>query len=278
MKIADWQELEKKLIWIYRGVPQGVQGTYEHPFLSAWLIEEGQVTLQGKSGQRTLEAGHWVLPPLRHDTRRFSKDARIISVSFTLCWPNGRMLFESSKTTAFLSQTYPELERAARQLLETVSAYFPEPQQNLKWHDAELSSYLAVERVFSDWIEAYVKIMQTLGQKIQQFNREDERVVQAKFLLDHFDMSRVFRVSELAREVGMSPSHLNRLFIKEYGMSLRAIYDAQRKQGVLDDLARTQLPFKEIAYLYAFHDAAAFSNWVKKHTGQAPRALREKAF
>ena len=276
MKIADWQELEKKLLWIYRGPPEGLRGTYAHPFLSAWLIEEGRVTLQQKTGPCTVKAGHWVFPPLRHDTRSFSKDARILSVSFTLCWPNGRMLFESSKPITRPSGCDAGLKQVAVQLLEAVNARLPEPHRNLKWHDADLSTYLALEQRFTDWVGVYVALMRELGQKIVQFNREDERVVEARFLKEHFDMSKVFRVSDLAREVGLCPSHLNRLFIAEYGLSLRATYDLRRKQGVLDDLTRTQLPLKEIAYSYGFHDAPAFSNWVKKQTGNSPRALREQ--
>ncbi|WFB36593.1 helix-turn-helix transcriptional regulator [Kiritimatiellota bacterium B12222] len=274
MKIADWQELEKKLVWVYRGMPKRPTGTYMHPFLSAWLIEEGEVLIREATQSVRVGKGHWVFPPLRSDTRHFSPDAQILSVSFTLCWPTGRMLFESPQTLRVEAKAHPHLTQAARKLLEVVEGCVRGSRTDMKWQDADLGTFLALERLFPDWLSAYCEVMESLKLRPWHFSREDDRVSRAKFYVDHYDMSRPFKVAELAEEMGMSMSHINRLFGEEHGMSVREAYDQRRKQAVLDELQRTDRPCKEIAYAYGFHDPAAFSHWVKKTFGKSPSGLR----
>ncbi len=81
-------------------------------------------------------------------------------------------------------------------------------------------------------------------------------------------------VDELAREAGMSASHLTRVFNETLGstpMQFVLAYRVEQARKMPEDPAR---PLGEIAMECGFSDQAHFSLSFKQLTGQTPRAFR----
>jgi two-component system, response regulator YesN len=82
------------------------------------------------------------------------------------------------------------------------------------------------------------------------------------------------RSSDLANVVGVSPSHLERLFRKQVGMSIGAFSLELRLQRAKQLLETTFRSLKQIRHDVAIPDAANFSRLFKKRFGMTPSAWR----
>ncbi len=87
----------------------------------------------------------------------------------------------------------------------------------------------------------------------------------------------VLRVTELAREVGLSQSHLNRLFQSHFGSTVvRYIRDRRVKRA--EQLLRySDMPIKLIARTVGIPDLHLFNKTVRAALGAAPRGVRAGA-
>jgi len=82
------------------------------------------------------------------------------------------------------------------------------------------------------------------------------------------------RSSDLANVVGVTPSHLERLFRKQVGMSIGAFSLELRLQKAKQLLETTFRSLKQIRHDVAIPDAANFSRLFKKRFGMTPSAWR----
>ena len=84
-------------------------------------------------------------------------------------------------------------------------------------------------------------------------------------------------LSGLARQVGITPTQLNRVCQRVLGHSAlgvlhaRVLLEAQRK------LAYTGLSVKQVAHGLGFGDAPYFTRFFQRHTGQSPTAWKRSA-
>jgi transcriptional regulator GlxA family with amidase domain len=78
-----------------------------------------------------------------------------------------------------------------------------------------------------------------------------------------------------AKGQGVSRSQLLRRFGRSLGRSPAEIAREFRVGHVVERLRHTRMPLKEIAFENGFESAAAFSNFVRRHTGKTPGELRE---
>ncbi|MBN1676074.1 MAG: helix-turn-helix domain-containing protein [Kiritimatiellae bacterium] len=84
-------------------------------------------------------------------------------------------------------------------------------------------------------------------------------------------------VGQLARQLGLHPDYLSRLFRQEAGLTLKQ-YIAHARITLGKDLLRaTRLPVKEIAHTVGFADHAYFSKVFKTDVGKTPRAFRDES-
>jgi transcriptional regulator GlxA family with amidase domain len=84
------------------------------------------------------------------------------------------------------------------------------------------------------------------------------------------------RSSNLANAVGVTPSHLERLFRKQVGMSIGEFSLELRLQRAKQLLETTFRSLKEIRHEVAIPDAANFSRLFKKRFGVTPSAWRRQ--
>ena len=84
-------------------------------------------------------------------------------------------------------------------------------------------------------------------------------------------------VNSLARAVGLSVSHLRRLFLARYGCPPQVWYDRYRLEQVKKTLKETNAPIKNIAFMFGFGSPSHFSDWFRRGAGISPGGYRRHA-
>ena len=94
--------------------------------------------------------------------------------------------------------------------------------------------------------------------------------------MDEIDMhiSETLSVEELARELGISLTHLNRLFKAACGTTVGDYIRKRRMELALHLLAHTTMPIKEIATSVGIPNSQHFNKAVRRKFGVCPKSLR----
>jgi AraC-like DNA-binding protein len=115
-------------------------------------------------------------------------------------------------------------------------------------------------------------LMQRRIEKLPQSSNHDY-VAAAKQMMDsHAQMG--LTVEEIAEKLGISRSHLFRLFHARYGVSPKAYLDATRLEWARRMLRLSDSTVAEISDHCGFQDCSYFSFAFKKHTGLTPSQYR----
>ena len=83
-------------------------------------------------------------------------------------------------------------------------------------------------------------------------------------------------LSELSKRVGVSRRHLERLFAKHLGKTLRNYVVETQLWRAYDLLVNTSMSITQISYATGFSSASLFSKHFKMMYGQSPSRMREK--
>lgn len=117
------------------------------------------------------------------------------------------------------------------------------------------------------------EIVASLAATFSSSKGENEYAAAAKSYCDR-NVYEKLTAADVAREVGLSPSHLGRVFSAEYGVTLYA-YILELKLDTAKTLLRgTSMRIGEIAHALRFTDEHYFSNVFKKKTGMTPGEWR----
>ncbi len=82
------------------------------------------------------------------------------------------------------------------------------------------------------------------------------------------------RLSEVAKECGLSPEHLSRLFRRHVGIGFQEYVARLRIEAACDRLSHSTAPVTEIAFACGFTSLAQFYRAFAKFTGTKPQAYR----
>jgi AraC-like DNA-binding protein len=276
--LAEWAHLHAHLIWIYDGPvdPTGRTGQREAPHLTAWLLRAGEVELRVRHIRIKAHAGQWVFPPPGIVWRRFSEDARIISVRYRASWPSGEELFSDGLGVSLQADDYPELERTARPLAVFVKRQFPNPDMHLLNAPATLEVHLRLQKLFASWLDASVRALSQAGLVPARMGHIDARLLRAVQFVERHILSTPFAERNLAAKIGLSVSQLNRLFLHQFGVSSHGYYERRRREYAIAALRGSSRTVKEVAYELGFSSLPHFSSWAKRQLGEAPRVYRTK--
>ncbi|PTY04084.1 AraC family transcriptional regulator [Verrucomicrobia bacterium LW23] len=105
--------------------------------------------------------------------------------------------------------------------------------------------------------------------------RPDARILRAA---DHLGtrLAAPFDAEELSRAAGLSPSRLRHLFRSQMGVAPQAYHEGLRIRRARELLAMSRQTVGEIAAELGFDTPFYFSLRFKKHTGESPRAFRQR--
>ena len=81
-------------------------------------------------------------------------------------------------------------------------------------------------------------------------------------------------VSELAMEVQVTPTHLQRLFKQKTGVRISVLIGEYRLQKAARLLAASDLPIKEIAHSVGYEHHSSFVRAFQRHFSQSPKHYR----
>ena len=134
-----------------------------------------------------------------------------------------------------------------------------------KWYERELLSSHAH------------MLLAVLGATPRQVRITDDRVRDVKAHLDAIAFDTLVREHALAGMVGLSIPQLNRLFVKDTGVTPMG-YFAQRKLAHAKLLLiNSATPVKQIGYELGYRAPANFTNWFRSKTAVSPRTFRRQA-
>jgi len=134
-------------------------------------------------------------------------------------------------------------------------------------HAALLCSDDALHRA-SAWREAMTPLLRRAGVREPATGREDAAVRVAQELL-RGDLAAVLRLEDLAREVGLSPWHLNRVFSRSVGLPPHA-WRNQWRLAQAKRLLRGGLRVAEVAASLGFTDQSHLHRLFRRAFGVTP--------
>tara|TARA_B100001971_G_scaffold212105_1_gene241319 strand:- start:27764 stop:28660 length:897 start_codon:yes stop_codon:yes gene_type:complete len=279
LRYIDWNNLHFALEWIYEGKPaqRSCRSYHSFPGLSAWLINKGSIKVVGETYSVEAEAGDWVFPPAKKDERIFSNDLEILSLRFEASWSADHELFKEANPLTCSSKDFPRLERLARSLLKTAGPHLTHHRSEMKFQSIDIYKYTKTHRGFMDWIEVYLRTMQKIGAQFHRVKITDERVHVAKTYIDTIDLNTRFREKILADKVGISVAQLNRIFVKDMGITPTAYYSERKYRKAKQMLINSPAPIKQIGYELGFNNPSNFTNWFYSKSKHSPKAFRQQA-
>ncbi|MEI9999141.1 MAG: AraC family transcriptional regulator [Verrucomicrobiota bacterium] len=191
-------------------------------------------------------------------------------------WPDGTTLFERNRTVTVEAAKVPRLATIARWMVRYIRQHRMQTGLALEQIPWTLDEYLNLQRLFQEWLRAYVDLMRGLRLRIQTHEPVEERVWVALRRMEAMGVNEPFREADLAHMMGVSKSHLNRLFVSSIGKTPADYWDERRMKAAYDALNSSRRSAKSIAYELGFSSLSHFSTWVRKKFGKSPRQLRRE--
>ena len=273
LPLADWNSLQTRLIWCYSGAVatryrRGISTSENN---AVWLLLQGSVRIRYRSMSLRAGKGQWIALPPGTGERNFSSDARIVSVSFRARWPDGRALFEERLPKLFDAQKHPLLRKLTLGLAHHVAHGFHPHDTTLGLARIDAAGAFALQSHFHAWLSLFAAIL--AAEKIVPTRMEinDDRVRHGLFFIERLATAQKFPKGDLARELGLSPSQLDRLFVQHMGITPKAHFEKLRQGEAQRLLAAKSLRVKEIAFRLGFRSASHFSMWFQRASGLSPR-------
>jgi len=275
LTLDDWSYLRAKLIWGYDG-PVAADNLSQRSAggqISAWWLREGRVTIEKGGQPLSAEADDWIFCGASPRQQTFSPGASIVSINFVLEWPSGDSAIEPFFRIPARSQ--PGLLQTARPVVEFIERRFPGVRVDLGLRSAGLTEFFQLQALFSAWMVAFLETATAAGLSPSRMAGIDPRVLDVLRELDRHPWTERFEEDEVARKAGLSTGHLDRLFMRQLGVSPRGYLQKRRLESATALLADAALPIKKVAYDLGFSSPAHFCHWFRQAMGSSPRDYRQ---
>lgn len=281
ISLEQWQHLERRLIWVYQGLPNVPNGrSGDEGTLMAWWIQAGGVTFHEPGRSIHFSAGQWVFLPNRVSMRVFEPGAQLLSIKFRLHWLDGRSLITLPAPMAARVSDAASLTAAGKSLLKRADGILGSIRGNSDRYIAERRTsavlHLALDQTLNSWFAAYVQAAMNLGLTLTPWGAFDDRLARAASLIAQWNWRQGFCIQDLAAQIGLSPSRLSHLFTARMGMSLMRYAAFRRVSQAQHLLEATNRPIKTIAYELGFAQPSHFTSWFTRLAGQSPAAYRHE--
>ena len=230
------------------------------------LVEKGggSVTLDGKA--HTLTQGSLVnVPPNHVHSFRFEKDTRGWVTTLAdelmdeLLVGVGTQRSEINQATVLQSDAF---------IAKTVQQIWLEFSSQEK---ARALMLRGLSGVLLAWVAR-----QLAAASIGDAQANDSVLVQRFKALIEQNFASHWKVSQYAKALSISPTHLSRLTRAANGMSALRMIEARLMREARRNLAYTNLSISSIAYTLGFSDPAYFSRVFTRDAGISPKAFRSQ--
>ena len=279
MSISRWSGLRTELIWIYHGqvTPETRHITAEHSTgYWVWLIKQGSVVVKKPGCTWRAKAGQWLMVPRGNAVQKFSADAKILSVHFLCQWPTGENYYDSSQARVWDGAAYPALERSALKLFGLVARQFPQVRTDFSQQVTPYETFMLFQKYFSEWLIHFSRAWARLDGPLTRSSHTDDRLLRALQVLNQTPLSDPFPQASLLAPSGLGRSQLDRLALRDIGVTIREYWERLREQAARHSLSMGTMPVKEIAYQLGFKQPSHFTKWLARRTGDTPQIYRQK--
>lgn len=230
------------------------------------LVEQGSgsVTLDGKT--HALSQGSLVnVPPDHVHSFRFEKDTRGWVTTMAdelmdeLLVGVGTLRSEINLATVLQSDAF--MAKTVQQIWLEFSSQEKARALMLRGHSGVLLAWVA---------------RQLAAGSISDAKLNDSVMVQRFKVLIEQNFASHWTVSQYAKALSISPTHLSRLTRAANGISALRMIEARLMREARRNLAYTNLSISSIAYTLGFSDPAYFSRVFTKDAGISPKAFRSQ--
>lgn len=276
LPLQHWSLLRFQFLWAFNSpLPERIRNYpyYSYP-IAAWLLSKGSLTLRFPSGEEHYRAGEWIFPKSAPGQQIFSDDAHLLSIRFYAEWPNGKPLFDHSRSIAFPQEEVPLLTKAGIRLAKQVAKQNPSGKFTHIYLSGTLDWYIDLQPIFTSWIMQYYKALSSRGYANEAIGLLQEPVRRCLDFLRNRPLTTPFREKELAEEVGLSVSQINKLFAQEAKTTPSAFWNHRRLTAAQSALIGSDESVKAIAFSLGFFSSETFSRWFHAQTGYCARTFR----
>jgi AraC-like DNA-binding protein len=268
--------LEHSLRWAYEGPPSyRGRGATDSPEPSIWHVIRGSVSVRVGREEVRAGAGDFVVPSSLPRFQEFSEDARLFSCGLRLQWPDGHQLVRMNHSLRFPVSEERALLRAMNALKVFSKRHLGGLWNNYPRLRIPLGVHAQAEALFWQLLHHYIAALEKRGVTLFVPEWEDDRLSKALHRIESHPGALKFDSRQLAREVGLSTSQLNRLFRQTLGTSPHRQYDLMRFQKAMKLIEGKQHSIKEIAIETGFSNLSHFSKWFRSHARISPLEYRK---
>jgi AraC-like DNA-binding protein len=268
-------------MWAYEKRMEMQEEFYQNDynFQTVALVCEGWAELEQAKSQRIhAKHGQWLLFKQGHRWQRFSKDCVLLSIGFRFQLPTGEAIFDDGLPLCIQSSKHPELEMEARQVLQLMKQHVGVGYMLL--HEiVDMRHYLLSQNALRSFLIELATACQAHAIKPKGMRQGNPQVIQALEIINSTPTStgiRQIKSNEIAQKVGLSPTHLDRLMVKETGLTTHQHMDNRRHITAQDALLAQQDSLKVISYTLGFSSPSHFNSWFKKKEGCTPLQYRNQ--
>jgi len=273
----EWSCLRTELMWVYDHlVPPDVRHSEWDRSVGhwAWHVRRGSVRIESASGIYQAYAGEWLLLPREISRQDFSDDTSILSLHFLCQWPSGENVFANKAGIILKEGEYPSLRTMGERLERVVRRLFPKADVRFTRQLMTYPVFLNFQALFMRWLHLWFQIQTSHGARLTRLQPGDDRPLRAARCLNEAPLDGGFPRSWLREETGLSDIHVNRIFVREFGMTTRKYWEKRRFEFAKMCLKTSIMPVKEVGYQLGFHSDSHFVGWFEKHAGVSPKTYR----
>jgi AraC-like DNA-binding protein len=268
-----WRLFRSSLLWAFEKTFERREEHYIPSPIAAWRILQGQIELRSEDGlQEIYSEGYWVFPRAVAGRIYFTPGTHIISIRFRAEWVHGMSIFNRKHSVLFSSLNCP-LNKAAQSLVRYTKSLSEANPSGIP-ERGNFGEFLRMGPVFAQWIFSYYDTLIQQGAHFQSLNNLNDKVQQALEFMELQPLSKQLGSAKIAQHIGVSLSHLNKLFIQQIGMTPAAIWNRRKIAKAKESLAHGLESIKSISHHLGYTSPAHFSHWFRMNTETTPTDYR----
>lgn len=275
-RMGHWLQIQPKLLWAYHNevARESLNCSFDGQNNAVWFLESGHVTLNFESEQEHYKAPCWLFMRNKQGTQKLSPGSRLLSVRFTLKWPDETPLTVLDQTYVFEAGKFPRFEQASIKLAHFAQNIRPNKCLMIDEREGALLSVAGLSKRFWAWIEEYLHVLETFQIPLHARAGMDPRVAMALDQIQSLSLLHALHEKDLAASCGLSVAQLNRLFHQQVGLSPAQVRNKHRLSTACTALLYSKEAIKSLAYRLGFNSTQHFTFWFRKRMGQSPREFR----
>ncbi|MDF3129083.1 AraC family transcriptional regulator [Kiritimatiellaeota bacterium B1221] len=279
MRYQDCTQLRCSLYACYQGNPGTLGREMNVQYTSAWLLYAGKAELTTNGHTVSASAGQWLIGGQGPRIQRLSKDLRMLSVLFLANWPSGDALITQGLPVVFDQQTCPALEKTGLQINRTIGRHLPEHNYlKLLKSNLPIEAYLSIQEHLPAFLRELIAVLREHRVVISGERSLDPRIADVLKILSETPLDRRPVFSDFAQHTGLSPAHLDRLFLAQIGQTMKQFFDQRKLHYAENALRIPDTRVKEVASDLGYASLANFTRWFRRFHPMSPRNFQQEAF